>query len=271
MTIQIGRLGSIVLSVFVIAGRAGAADLPVATPPPPAFNWSGCYVGGFVGGAWSDGDMTFTDLGNEQFRSYSGGIVAGRLENQHSWNIGSDNSITAGGTGGCNWQPVGSPFVLGIEGEASYVKLEGSAFDPLRSPTLAAATPDVLGKGKIGNWYGMITGRVGYAWDRTLFYVKGGAAFVQVEASVADACQTVATGCGNWIITTRDTTDTITTWTVGGGIEWAIYNNWSIKGEYMWDGLTTCGFAAAPGGAAVAGGNSASITSFPAFIPRRSA
>jgi outer membrane immunogenic protein len=244
MTIQIGRLGSIVLSVFVIAGRAGAADLPVATPPPPAFNLSGCYVGGFVGGAWSDGDMTFTDLGNEQFRSYSGGIVAGRLENQHSWNIGSDSSITAGGTGGCNWRPVGSPFVLGIEGEASYVKLEGSAFDPLRSPTLAAATPDVLGKG------------------------KSGAAFVQVEASVADACQTVATGCGNWIITTRDTTDTITTWTVGGGIEWAIYNNWSIKGEYMWDGLTTCGFAAAPGGAAVAGGNSASITSFPAFIPR---
>ena len=64
---------------------------------------------------------------------------------------------------GCNWQPVGSPFVLGIEGEASYMKLQGSAFDPLRSPTLAAATPDVLGNGKIGNWYGMITGRVGYA------------------------------------------------------------------------------------------------------------
>jgi outer membrane immunogenic protein len=267
MTIQIGRLGSIVLSAFVIAGRADAADLPVATPPPPAFNWSGCYVGGFVGGAKSDGDMTLTDLGNAQFHSYSGGIVAGRLENQHSWNIGSDSSITAGGTGGCNWQPVGSPFVLGIEGEASYIKLEGSAFDPLRSPTLAAATPDVLGKGKIGNWYGMITGRVGYAWDRTLFYVKGGAAFVQVEASVADACQTVATGCGNWIITTRDTTDTITTWTVGGGIEWAIYNNWSIKGEYMFigsgHGLTTCGFAADPNGAAVAGGQFCFNHAFP--------
>ena len=152
MTIQIGKLGSIVLSAFVMAGTAGAADLRVATPPPPAFNWSGCYVGGFVGGARSDGDMTFTDLGNAQFRSYSGGIVAGRLENQHSWNIGPGSSVTAGGTAGCNWQPVGSTFVLGIEGEASYMKLQGSAFDPLRSPTLAAATPDVLGNGKIGNW-----------------------------------------------------------------------------------------------------------------------
>ena len=53
-------------------------------------------------------------------------------------------------------------------------------------------------------------------------------------------------GAATGLSSTRDTTDTITTWTVGGGIEWAIYNNWSIKGEYMWDGLTTCGFAAAP-------------------------
>src|SRR5262249_60338192 len=98
-------------------------------------------------------------------------------------------------------------------------KFQASAFDPLRSPTLAAATPDVLGNGKIGNWYGMITGRVGYAWDRTVFYVKGGAAFVQVEASVADVCQTVAPGCGHWLITTRDTTDTIPTWPVSGGPE----------------------------------------------------
>ena len=117
------------------------------------------------------------------------------------------------------------------------MKLEGAAFDPLRSPTLRAITPDVFGSGKVGDWYGMITGRLGYAWDRTLFYVKGGAAFVQVRGSVVDNCQTAATGCGNWVITTRDTSDTITTWTLGGGIEWAVFNNWSIKAEYMFIGL----------------------------------
>ena len=62
-----------------------------------------------------------------QFRSYSGGLVAGRAENQHSWNAGSDSSFIGGGTVGCNWQPVGSPWVLGIEGEAGYMKLEGAA------------------------------------------------------------------------------------------------------------------------------------------------
>jgi outer membrane immunogenic protein len=258
MTIQVRKLRSIALCAFAMAGTAGAADLRVAPPPPPVFSWSGCYVGGFVGNAWSDGDMTFTDQGNAQFRSYSGGIVAGRVENPHSWNIGSGSSVTAGGTVGCNWQPVGSPFVLGLEGEASYLKLDGSGFDPLRSATRNAITPDVLGTGKVGDWYGMLTGRLGYAWDRTLFYIKGGVAFVQVEASVADACQNVAIGCGNWIIATRNISETRTTWTLGGGVEWAIYNNWSIKGEYMFigaaDGLTTCGFAAGPGGVAVAGG-----------------
>src|SRR5215470_9544526 len=100
MSIQVQRLGSIALCAFAMTGTAGAADLRVAPPPAPVFTWSGCYVGGFVGNAWSDGDMTFTDSGNAQFRSYSGGLVAGRLENAHSWNVGSGSSIIAGGTGG---------------------------------------------------------------------------------------------------------------------------------------------------------------------------
>jgi outer membrane immunogenic protein len=56
---------------------------------------------------------------------------------------------------------------------------------------------------------------------------------------------------------------------VGGGIEWAIYNNWSIKGEYMFigsgDGLKTCGFAAAPRGVAVSGGQFCFNHEFPSI------
>jgi len=55
MAIQFGRLGSAIVCAFAFAGTASAADLrvpPVA--PPPAFNWSGCYVGGYLGGAWLD-------------------------------------------------------------------------------------------------------------------------------------------------------------------------------------------------------------------------
>jgi outer membrane immunogenic protein len=83
----------------------------------------------------------------------------------------------------------------------------------------------------------MITGRLGYAWGRTLIYVKGDAAFVPVRASVLDQGNTPATGCGNWLISTSAGGDTLTTATLGGGVEWAFANNWSIKGEYMFIGL----------------------------------
>jgi hypothetical protein len=59
-----------------------------------------------------------------------------------------------------------------------------------------------------------------------MIYAKGGAAFVPVMASVADTFLNVAAGCGNWIISTA-VSDTVTTWTVGGGAEWAIWSSWS--------------------------------------------
>ena len=61
MANQIQRLGSLILCAVSMVETARAADLPVKAPPPaPVFNWTGCYVGGYVGGARSDGDMTST-------------------------------------------------------------------------------------------------------------------------------------------------------------------------------------------------------------------
>ena len=254
-----------VASTALFGGSALAADLrrPAYTPPPPppVYNWSGCYIGGYVGGAWNEQDAIFTDRGNSTFGSFSGGIAGAR--GSHSWNIGLDNSFIGGGTLGCNWQPVGSPFVIGIEGEYGYMKLEGSAFDPLINSTLPVTAvrgnPDVLGSAKVGDWYAMITGRLGYAWGSALIYVKGGAAFVPIQASVLDQCAAPAAGCGNWLISTSDSS-TFTTGTLGGGIEWALWGNWTAKAEYMFIGLgdnhvvTTCNIASNAAGAAISGG-----------------
>jgi outer membrane immunogenic protein len=266
MAMQGLKLGTVALWTLAVAGTASAADLrrpAMPPPPPPVFNWTGCYIGGYVGGAWNDRDAIFTDLGNSTFRAFSGGVVSGRLEGTHSYNVGLDSSFIGGGTLGCNWQPVGSPFVLGIEGEAGYMKLSGSAFDPLINSTLTVSafrgTPDVLGSAKVGDWYGMITGRLGYAWGPTLIYIKGGAAFVPVQASVLDQCAVTGAGCGNWLISTSDS-HTITTGTLGGGIEWAFASHWSVKGEYMFIGLgnhhvsTTCGLATSGTGTIISGG-----------------
>jgi outer membrane immunogenic protein len=66
------KLSTVVLWTLAVAGSASAADLrlPMRAPPlAPAFSWTGCYLGGYVGGAWSDRDATFSDLGNSAFRA----------------------------------------------------------------------------------------------------------------------------------------------------------------------------------------------------------
>jgi outer membrane immunogenic protein len=278
MSMRVLMPGRVALFALVLAVPASAADLarplPVKAPPPPvAFSWTGCYLGGYVGGAGAGRDAVFTDLGNSMFHAYAGGSArladGTRVEGTHSWNVPLDSSVIAGGTLGCNWQPVGSAFVLGIEGEGGYMNLKGSAFDPLISPTLTVAafrgTPDVQGTAQAGSWYAMATGRLGYAFDHflafdhVLAYVKGGAAFLPIRGSILDNCLNVAAGCGNWVIPTA-TSQTLTTGTIGGGLEWAFAPNWSIKAEYMFIGLgdhsiTSCGtshsgatLAVTPGG-----------------------
>jgi outer membrane immunogenic protein len=51
------------VGAIAIAGSALAADLhppPVYPPPPPIFTWTGVYIGGQIGYAWSIGANNFT-------------------------------------------------------------------------------------------------------------------------------------------------------------------------------------------------------------------
>jgi outer membrane immunogenic protein len=269
-------LACVPTAALVAMGSANAADIPAAprplpvAVPAPAFSWTGCYIGGYVGGGWSANDgAVFTDQGQNglgaagstavpPFLSYAGGATGARLVPPHSWNAELDASFIGGGTVGCNWQPVGSSFVVGVEGEFGYMRLSGDAFDPAVLIS-TQTTLDTVGSGRVGDWYGMVTGRLGYTWDRTLLYVKGGAAFVPTRGSVVDACQNTAIGCGNWLVSVA-TSNTVTTWTLGGGIEWAFAQSWSVKAEYMFialdndSGTQSCGPVTTPSGAILAGG-----------------
>jgi outer membrane immunogenic protein len=113
----------------------------------------------------------------------------------------------AGGTLGANYQ-VGS-FVLGIEGDFDGSDIRGSSA--------------CLGGGFTcqtrADWLATARGRVGYAFDRLLPYVTGGLAVGNLTASIP--------GIGS-------ATNTSTGWTVGGGVEFALNRNWSVKAEYLY-------------------------------------
>ena len=73
-------------------------------------------------------------------------------------------------------------------------------------------------------WLATARGRVGVAWDRLLFYGTVGAAFQNVKFAVTAPPLTTP------LATTVDAVG----WTAGGGVEFAILPNWSVKAEYLY-------------------------------------
>jgi outer membrane immunogenic protein len=238
-------------AVAAMSAPAAAADMrmPMKAPPPiaaPIFNWTGFYIGGFVGGAVADGDAESTQPCSAALGCYN--TLLPGVVNSYSL----DASFIGGGTVGYNFQPVGSQWVFGIEGEVGYINLKRSVVDANAVAAFGPTTSNGIDSTKIGDWYGVIAGRLGYAWDRVLVYGKGGVAFVDKSYDYTDACVT-AVICGPGTLA-LGSSDTQVTWAAGGGIEWAFAPNWSLKGEYLYidtqETFTSTGLTV-PGGVAV--------------------
>jgi outer membrane immunogenic protein len=121
-----------------------------------------------------------------------------------STDIGVSGALV-GGTIGANYQA--GAAVFGIEGDLDWSNIRGSAACPVGTCETR------------NHWLSTVRGRLGYAADRFMPYVTGGVAFGGVRANVP--------GVGA-------ASDTRTGWTVGGGIEYAMLNNWSAKLEYLY-------------------------------------
>lgn len=155
----------------VFTGSAQAADLPPAPPmptkaPPIAyaprvFDWTGIYVGGHVGGGFSQSSWSdpITGIGNGTFNNFG---------------------FLGGGQVGANVQF--NRLVLGLEGDFSWTNLKASRRDSI-GETISTTVP----------WTSTITGRVGAAFDRLLVYGKGGLALAQDRSSLTDLGGNTAT------------------------------------------------------------------------------
>jgi outer membrane immunogenic protein len=196
-------------SLVAISGTAFAADLPsraappVFVPPPPIFTWSGAYVGAQIGYEWGTSS-------NSVFASPGAGVGLGSY---------SPNGVVGGAHIGYNYQI--SQFVVGLEGDVNGSSYRGNnaVFGGLGTVSTRS------------NVDGSIRGRVGVAWDRALIYATGGAAFGSIHDSFAN-------GIG---VDTESTTRV--GWTVGGGVEYAVTNNWSVRAEYRYTDYGSTNFS----------------------------
>jgi outer membrane immunogenic protein len=148
------RLFLAAVGIGALAAPAFAADIRTPTykapaPEPPlaqVYNWTGFYIGGHVGGAFSGTDS-----------------LSGR-----------DGRFLGGVQGGVDYQ-FAPNWVAGVEAQYSWLsngKSGGLAFAPA-----GLATLDNRG-------IGSVTGRLGYAFGPLLVYGKGGYAFSDRDLNV---------------------------------------------------------------------------------------
>lgn len=206
-----------------LAGAAQAADMaPVyrkAPPPAMTYMWQGSYVGLYVGGAFGAEDATTTVPATAAGAPNFAGAGA---------SYGYNGSVIGGYTGGYNYQ-FSPNWVVGYESETGYISLKGSSTYPGSAATTASVRADGL--------YSAWTARFGYAFDRSLLYVKGGATLINFQTGASNP-----TG-GNHIDTLQN--KNVLGYAVGGGWEYAIDPKWSFKAEYLYLGfdksITTTG------------------------------
>lgn len=181
-----------------------------------AAKWGGLHIGAHIGYGWGDFDSVRIDASG----TFPTGFQTGReLE-----------GVLGGFHFGYDWQ-LGN-IVVGIEGEYSFSDVSGSSSvaSPLIAGRVSHSTTDL-------EWFGTVTGRVGYAFDSLLVYARAGVAWTSFETGGA-----VVNAAGT-VLNNNLAEESRTGWTVGAGIEWMFAKNWSLRFEYNYldfgDGAVT--------------------------------
>jgi outer membrane immunogenic protein len=241
----------------------------VAPPPILRFSWTGCYLGGHFGGSFVDNRFSgpFVDLALPD--TTVPGVPG--APNPRTFAI-SEASIDQNTTGfliggqiGCNLQ-FARRWVIGAEFDASWASQQGNRTTTetesqtfLGTGQASTITTAVSSTGMVTSrtdFIPTLTARVGYTFGnfgQGLIYAKGGAAWARDTFQFTG--QVLTTGCGTALLITPappqppfftclitnptivqsfnfGASETRVGWTLGAGLEWAMFGNWSVKLEY---------------------------------------
>jgi outer membrane immunogenic protein len=202
-------IAAAVIHLIASQGARAADIVPRALPPAPVaqvyappvqYLWTGCYVGGNIGGAWSNVDLSGVSGAN--FSATNSGFAGG-------------------GQIGCDYQ--WGAWVVGVRD-----MLDATSLSSRTNISTAPFTGVVDSRTR---WFDTLTARVGFLVPSTnvLLYAQGGAAWTNTNITFLD-------GSGAQL---GEASNDRTGWTVGAGVEWMFAPHWSVFAEYNFMGFGT--------------------------------
>ncbi|MEP7014154.1 MAG: outer membrane beta-barrel protein [Verrucomicrobiota bacterium] len=222
-------------SGFLIAGPEPIRDDKKAVVMPQEHQepctWAGFYVGGNIGGAFDTADL--------------------RLELDGLWNtslphtrdVGEElgsrdldaNGLIAGGFLGYNYQ--WRRWVFGLEANIDYLGLRDSFNSGYQTVAGDGGNVINLRQSFETHYVATFAPRIGYTWNRLMFYGTGGLAFGDVRFSQ----RLNETDSG--IRQEGSSDDTEVGWMVGTGAEYCLTQHWHVRLEYRYIDLEGADFS----------------------------
>jgi len=222
--------GGAAAAFFLLATGGALADGPRpyvvgVSDLQGAADWSGFYIGGKLGGAWSD--LSWAQNTPSVFNT--GGAVA------PGSSVGFSPSSFEGGIIGGGNVMLGR-WVFGVELSYSGVDLSQSKSSPFFPARDTFST-------KL-DWLGTIEGRLGYSVHNYLLFVKSGWAASDATITLVNNTTGATASAGGFV----------DGWTLGGGIEVLAWSNVVLGLEYDYVDISlnntatcaNCGAAVAP-------------------------
>jgi outer membrane immunogenic protein len=240
-----------------------------AASAQPAFNWSGCYIGVNGGYGWNNGSTSYqgdpnTLLGDPI--NFVPDFLGNPLTYLPAPSATGGSGGIGGGTAGCNWQR--QRWVFGIEGDFDGAHIRGSntttaSTDGFSKFSIGPGTYTGVVASVVANeqvslqWLSTVRARAGIAvQEHLLLYATGGFAVGSVNSQGSVALSATLNSGGLESVWGGSNSTVLTGGVVGGGAEWAFYDSWTFKAEYLWYDLgrvnhpLNCTFERTPSGSA---------------------
>ncbi|WP_314947416.1 outer membrane protein [Bradyrhizobium cosmicum] len=218
--------GSALLAGLAFAGPVQAADLAAKpftkAPPLVASSWTGFYAGLGLGYRSTQADITTTSvLQDGVARDLNGAVLTQPFDG---------TGFRVNPYAGYNWQ-VSPSWVVGVEGDVG-ISDQNTALPGFRaSPRAGSSTFAVDSLSVKSGWDASLRGRAGHLLTpSTLAYVTSGLAWQHFD--VTSLC--VSGTCNDATPASVSNSATRTGWTLGGGIETALWGNWLLRAEYRY-------------------------------------